>query len=330
MVLSKGKSWIFTLLLISSACGSESRIISEDTLSSFASVTATREYTVRQQLTLVNEGDQPPTKANLWVALIRDFPPYQQVHSRIISTDKYTLVTDEYGNEYAEFDLSDHPPGEEISIEIEYQLSVNEIIYNLGACVGDLPDQFTQPELHIESANPQIFGLAKDLSIGKESVCDQVRAFYDQAGDELIYTFNRNAWGAQATFGRMGSDCTEYASLVIALSRSEGIPARYYEGLLYLKENEKKEGLAQTEHAWLDVYLPQVGWVALDPTLGRASINRETYFAHYTPNHIIITTGRNPSTLRGASYWSFLYWPGNVTSIRVSNAKWEINLLDPK
>ena len=192
---------------------------------------------------------------------------------------------------------------------------------------GELPAGFTQAELHIEAANPQIISLAEELSRGKRTVCEQVRTYYDYAGDNLIYSYNRKAWGAQATFGLMGADCTEYASLVIALSRAQGIPARYYEGLLYL-ENQggvADKEIAQTEHAWLDVYLPGSGWTALDPTLGRWPVNRETYFAHYTPNHIIVTTGRNPSTLRGASYWSHLYWPGNLTNIQVTEAGWEID-----
>ena len=125
----------------------------------------------------------------------------------------------------------------------------------------------------------------------------------------------------------MGADCTEYASLVAALSRAQKIPARYYEGLLYLRDNRTGndgEQIAQTEHAWLDVYLPGIGWTALDPTLGRWPVYRETYFAHYTPNHIIVTTGRNPSTLRGASYWSHLYWPGDITTIRIDKSEWNI------
>ncbi|MGD8402071.1 MAG: transglutaminase-like domain-containing protein [Anaerolineales bacterium] len=260
------------------------------------------------------------------MALIRDLSPYQEVISRSISPSGYVLSKDEYGNEYAEFDLSEHAPGTTISIEIDYQVSVNELTYDLSNCEGETPDEFTQPELHIESANPQIVSLAEELSKGKSTACEQVRAFYDYAGDELIYTYNRTAWGAQATFGLMGADCTEYASLVAALSRAEGIPARYYEGLLYLEETsaDKDKAIAQTEHAWLDVYLPGIGWTALDPTMGRGAVNRETYFAHYTPDHIIVTTGRNPSTLRGASYWSHLYWPGNLTNISVSEASWDI------
>ena len=294
---------------------------------SSAQAVSTRQYSVHQQLSLVNEGDGKPEKQNLWVALIRDILPYQKVLSQKISPNSYTLVTDEYGNQYAEFDFSNHPPGTTITVDIEYRVAVNELDYDLSTCEGELPDVFTQPELHIESANPQILSLSNDLSKGKKTACEQVRAFYDYAGDTLIYTYNQNDWGAQATLGKMGADCTEYADLTIALSRAAGIPARYYEGLLYLEK--QTADLAKTEHAWLDVYLPGSGWVAVDPTLGRALANRDTYFAHYTPNHIIVTTGRNPSTLRGASYWTHLYWPGDSTVIRVRDAGWSITPVEP-
>lgn len=287
-----------------------------------AIILSTQNYIVRQHISLFNEGEKSPEKQNLWVALIHDVDPYQTVNSRVISPNKFVLSTDEHGNQYAEFDLSNHAPGEPINIDIEYDISVNEISYDLSACEGDVITDFTQPELHIESANPQIISLAETLSKRKDTICEQVRAFYDYVGDELFYSFNQQPWGAQATFGLMGADCTEYASLVIALSRAESIPARYYEGLLYLEG--KEEDIAQTEHAWLDVYFPGAGWVGMDPTLGRWPSNRDTYFAHYTPDHIIVTTGRNPSTLRGASYWSHLYWPGDSTKIRVREADWII------
>jgi transglutaminase-like putative cysteine protease len=235
------------------------------------------------------------------------------------------LVIDEYGNQYAEFDFSNQPAGTTQTIKIDYRVAVNEMAYDLSVCQGKLPHEFTQPEIHIESANPQIVALAKKLSRDQRTVCQQVRAFYDYVGKELVYTPNGANWGAQAALGPMGADCTEYAALLAALSRVQGIPARYFEGLLYL--DKQTNAFASIEHAWPDVYMPNAGWVALDPTLGRTLVNRDTYFAHYTPDHIIVTMGANPSVLRGSSYWTHLYWPGNSTRIQVSG-EWKIEPVD--
>lgn len=283
-----------------------------------------REYVVRQQISLVNQGPGQPEKQNIWVALIRDFPPYQQVRSMQVSPKVYTPVTDEYGNQYAEFDFSRQPAGSARMVTIEYRVAVNEIAYDLSICQGELLQEFTQPELHIESGNPQIVTLAQKLARGKGTVCQQVRAFYDYIGDTLVYTPNGQNWGAQAALGPMGADCTEFASLLAALSRAQKIPARYYEGLLYL--DKQTDPLASIEHAWPEVYLPNTGWVAMDPTLGRKPVNREMYFARYTPDHIIVTTGAAPSVLRGSSYWTHIFWPGNSTTIQVAGA-WKIEMV---
>ena len=285
-------------------------------------VTHTVAYTVEQKLTLVNEGPHQPQKHNIWVALIPDQPPYQEILSRDIQPAKYVIVTDEYGNEYAEFDFKDLLPGNTVQININYQLAVHSLSYDLAKCAGDMPSESTQPELHIESNNPQITSLAEQLTTPGQSVCEQVRSYYDYLGDNLVYSYNAEDWGAQAAMGKMGADCTEYSSLLIALSRANGIPARYVEGLLFLSEDAANE--ARLEHAWVEVYLPGNGWTPIDPTLGRSTLTREQHFARYTPDHIIVTNGRNPSTLRGASYWSHLYWPGNTTTIRVQDAEWAI------
>jgi transglutaminase-like putative cysteine protease len=282
-----------------------------------------RQYIVHQQVALVNAGPGQPDKQNIWIALIRDFPPYQSVRAMEISPKDYTLVIDEYGNHYAEFDFSKQAAGTTQTVKIDYRVAVNEIAYDLSVCRGTLPVEFTQPEIHIESANPQIVALAEKLSQGKDTLCQQVRAFYDYVGNTLVYTDNGQNWGAQAALGPMGSDCTEYASLLAALSRARGIPARYFEGLIDL--DSATNANVKIEHAWPDVYLPGVGWVAMDPTLGRTPVKRDTYFAHYTPDHIIVTMGASPSVLRGSSYWTHLYWPGNSTKIQVSGA-WKIEL----
>ncbi len=283
------------------------------------------EYAIHQDVTLSNVGAGEPEKQNLWIALIHDFSPYQQVISMAVSPGNYQLVVDEYGNQYAEFDFSSQPPGTTQTVSIDYRLVVNELAYDLSPCSGELPGEFIQPELHIESDNPQIVTLADRLASGEDTPCQQVRSFYNYIGDELTYTPNGENWGAQAALGRMGADCTEYTDLLVALSRAKAIPARYFEGLLY--PGSGTGASATLKHAWPDVYLPTAGWTAMDPTLGRLPADRQDYFAHYTPDHIIVTMGVNPSVLRGSNYWTHLYWPGDSTTIKVVG-DWKVDLIN--
>jgi transglutaminase-like putative cysteine protease len=62
--------------------------------------------------------------------------------------------------------------------------------------------------------------------------------------------------------------CQDFAHLFIAGLRSLGIPARYVSGYLMTRPPAGGERLvgADASHAWLSVWVPEAGWVDLDPT----------------------------------------------------------------
>lgn len=65
--------------------------------------------------------------------------------------------------------------------------------------------------------------------------------------------------------------CQDYAHLAVAMCRSLGIPARYVSGYLFTTndatgaDGEGDVVKVQT-HAWFEAAIPDVGWLALDPT----------------------------------------------------------------
>jgi transglutaminase-like putative cysteine protease len=69
--------------------------------------------------------------------------------------------------------------------------------------------------------------------------------------------------------GRRGV-CQDYAHVMIACLRSQGLAARYVSGYLRTlpRDGEPRSDLigADASHAWVAVYAPPFGWVALDPT----------------------------------------------------------------
>jgi transglutaminase/protease-like cytokinesis protein 3 len=61
--------------------------------------------------------------------------------------------------------------------------------------------------------------------------------------------------------GRQGV-CQDYAHIMIGILRQQGLPARYVAGYLSLSDERNDSQL----HAWVEVYLPGLGWRGFDPT----------------------------------------------------------------
>src|SRR3989344_5623410 len=58
--------------------------------------------------------------------------------------------------------------------------------------------------------------------------------------------------------------CDELTTLFVAMLRSKGIPARFVTGSSYTNVINDFGN-----HAWAEIYFPNVGWVAFDPTYGQ-------------------------------------------------------------
>jgi transglutaminase-like putative cysteine protease len=76
--------------------------------------------------------------------------------------------------------------------------------------------------------------------------------------------------------------CQDFTNLFICLARLLGVPARYVCGYI---ETARAADVRQTDasHAWVQVYLPEVGWKGLDPTNGLITQTQ----------HVRVAVGRN-------------------------------------
>lgn len=66
---------------------------------------------------------------------------------------------------------------------------------------------------------------------------------------------------------RMGV-CQDFANLFITLARLLGLPARYVCGYVFTGNNGRQRAGSDASHAWVQLYIPQVGWKGFDPTNG--------------------------------------------------------------
>ncbi len=75
--------------------------------------------------------------------------------------------------------------------------------------------------------------------------------------------------------------CQDFAHVLLQLLRTVGIPSRYVSGYICPNKNGMRgEGAT---HAWVDAYIPNMGWIGIDPT--------NNCFAH--EHHIQLAVGRD-------------------------------------
>jgi transglutaminase-like putative cysteine protease len=97
--------------------------------------------------------------------------------------------------------------------------------------------------------------------------------------------------------------CQDFTNLFICLARLLSVPARYQCGYIYTGPKNPNQVQSEASHAWLQVYLPEVGWKGFDPTNGiltqtdhvRVAVGRN--YRDATPTSGTIYVGGGPETL---------------------------------
>lgn len=62
--------------------------------------------------------------------------------------------------------------------------------------------------------------------------------------------------------------CQDFANLMICMARLLNIPARYVCGYVFTGNTGSARAHSDASHAWVQLYLPQIGWKSFDPTNG--------------------------------------------------------------
>jgi transglutaminase-like putative cysteine protease/predicted glutamine amidotransferase len=82
--------------------------------------------------------------------------------------------------------------------------------------------------------------------------------------------------------GRQGV-CQDFANLFICLAQLLGIPARYRMGYIFTHMFHENKIQSDASHAWVEIYIPYVGWRGFDPTNG----------CMVAQDHVRVAAGRN-------------------------------------
>jgi transglutaminase-like putative cysteine protease len=125
-----------------------------------------------------------------------------------------------------------------------------------------LPSQFARPTEKLQE-------LARELNLQRrgsplEMLLELNEALY-QAIDYVPNSTKVDSPIDDALQTRKGV-CQDFAHIMIALVRKLQIPCRYVSGYLFHGEQSHDRSPAGATHAWVEAFMPELGWIGLDPT----------------------------------------------------------------
>jgi len=180
------------------------------------------------------------------------------------------------GNVIAKYILDGN---QSLKVKVDVLADVKYIEYNLknSGTISDIPqslkNDYTKSTKYWPSNNEQIKQKAQEITQGKNSVAEKVKAINDYVIQTLNYNndkikYNIRQGGLEALNNPNNVVCLEYSDLSISLLRAAGIPARMPVGYGYSGDLKKSPSVSDSLHSWVQAYIPNNGWINLDPTWG--------------------------------------------------------------
>ncbi|MCK5474402.1 MAG: transglutaminase domain-containing protein [Candidatus Aenigmarchaeota archaeon] len=192
------------------------------------------------------------------------------------------IITNEIGSQYFNFFIENPPTPITYNSQSTVTVRSQRIKY--------LPDTYTIPEDilvfleptdTIQSDNAEIKALADSISKGVRSDFEKIALLSTWVTENIEYdlAYSTKAYDALWVLKNKVGVCSEFATLFIALARSQGIPTRYVSGWAY-GENSWEP------HAYAESYLGV--WVPVDPTWNEVGHLDATHvkFSHQSSNEV--------------------------------------------
>lgn len=239
---------------------------------------------------------QPGTKRLKMTCLI----PKQIDNIQHIDTILYSLeptkIYEKDGDLLAEFNIDSIQSDFTIQIFAQIDLISNDFSSKQIHNTTENLEPYLVSEKYIESNHPTLIQQALKLT-GKSEI-KTIQNIYKFVNRSVKYSgYNPKDIGALTALEQLHGDCTEFADLFVALCRANNIPARVIEGY-------KTKNITMPQHNWAEVYLSEMGWRIVDPTISS--------FDRIDNAYIKLTSNRNNETLNNFHYYYYNYWGESV------------------
>ncbi|MCC6272841.1 MAG: transglutaminase domain-containing protein [Deltaproteobacteria bacterium] len=136
--------------------------------------------------------------------------------------------------------------------------------------------------------------MSEEATQGLSADSDKIRALYRYVYDAMTYSKEGTGWGegdaVWACHNKRGN-CTDFHSLLIAMARAQGIPARFVIGFPIAPD--LPEGVISGYHCWAELYDPSRGWIPVDASESKKARQPDKFFGRLPSDRIAFSVGRD-------------------------------------
>ncbi len=136
------------------------------------------------------------------------------------------------------------------------------------------PPEIRATYLQLPHLDPRIRQLARQITVHDPTPYDKAADLERYFHTSFRYTLDLSDMNqpdplAYFLFTKRAGHCEYFASAMVVMLRTLGIPARYVTGFLPGEFNDLAQDYiirASDAHSWVEVYFPPYGWMTFDPT----------------------------------------------------------------
>lgn len=220
-------------------------------------------HTLNYQATIQNKSDRSVSNLEVFIAVPSPLPPRQDLLALHLTPATGREANDLTGNNWVHFAFDTLEPHERVSCGYTAVVRNRSVRYALPLTSkpAPVPDQlvaYTKPEWFIESHHQYVKQMARELAASNPLPVSYLAAAMRAVASSVKYVPQADERGAAYAIEKRVGDCTEFAALLAALCRANGIPARLSAGFAF-------GGHRWERHAWTEVWLRGM-WIPADPT----------------------------------------------------------------
>lgn len=138
----------------------------------------------------------------------------------------------------------------------------------------DYPDSIRFHYLQVPTGSEQVADLAHRVTQRDSTPFEQTQAILQHLLENYRYSLESDTAQLdhpleEFLFTRKTGYCEHYATAMVVMLRTVGIPARLVTGFLATEWNDYGGYFTVRQrdaHAWVEVYFPHSGWITMDPT----------------------------------------------------------------